>query len=133
MLSSLFRCIHCYPSLKASFKDEAKAFRDESQRLEEVKSRLQAEVSSLRDRLKRAEQSYANLAESKTQEEYLEKERERELQRALEEAKEENTKRVSETTQFQQMRKMMQSQAAKIRDLRRRLEKYEPDAVKEDE
>jgi len=28
---------------------------------------------------------------------------------------------------------MMQSQASKIRDLRRRLEKYEPDAVKEDD
>jgi len=121
------------PGTLASFKDEAKAFRDESQRLEDAKARLQAEVSSLRDRLKRAERSFQDLAESKTQDEYLEKEKERELQRALDEAKEENTKRVSDTTQFQQMRKLMQSQAAKIRDLRRRLEKYEPDAVKEDD
>lgn len=107
--------------------------RDESQRMEEAKARLQAEVTSLRDRLNRAERSFRDLAESKTQDEYLEKEKERELQRALDEAKEENTKRVSETMQFQQMRKMMQSQASKIRDLRRRLEKYEPDAVKEDD
>lgn len=98
-----------------------------------MKARLQSEVTTLRDRLKRAEQSYQNLAESKTNDEFLEKERERELQRALDEAMEENTKRVADTTQFQQMRKMMQSQAAKIRDLRRRLEKYEPDAVKEDD
>ena len=57
----------------------------------------------------------------------------RELERALEEAKEENQKRVAETSQFQTMRKMMQSQAAKIRDLRQRLNKYEPDACKEDD
>jgi leucine zipper transcription factor-like protein 1 len=50
------------------------------------------------------------------------------LEKQLEEAKEENNKRVSETAQFQQMRKMMQSQSNKIRDLRRRLERYEPDA-----
>jgi hypothetical protein len=57
----------------------------------------------------------------------------RDLERALEEAKEENAKRISDTTQFQQMRKLMQSQSAKIRDLRKRLQKYEPDSVKEDD
>ena len=36
-------------------------------------------------------------------------------------------------SQFQQMRKLMQSQSMKIRDLCRRLEKYEPNCVKEDD
>ena len=57
----------------------------------------------------------------------------RELEHALAEAQEEGEKRVSETSQFQQMRKLMQSQSTKIRDLRRRLERYEPDCVKEDD
>jgi hypothetical protein len=41
-------------------------------------------------------------------------------------------RRVAETSQFVQMRKIMQTQSGTIRDLRRRLEKYEPDSVKED-
>jgi hypothetical protein len=52
---------------------------------------------------------------------------------ALNEAKDENNRRVSDTTQFQQMRRMMQSQSVKIRDLRRRLQVYEPDICKEDD
>jgi hypothetical protein len=40
---------------------------------------------------------------------------------------------VAETSQFVQMRKIMQTQSGTIRDLRRRLEKYEPDSVKEDD
>eukprot|EP01031_Cornospumella_fuschlensis_P036848 gene36848-44698_t len=109
-----------------SFKDEAKAMRDESSRLEEANSKLQSEVAALRRRLAQLDSSYA-AAESKAHSDS------RELERALEQAKEESSKRVSETAQFQQMRKMMQSQAAKIRDLRRRLQHYEPDAVKEDD
>jgi hypothetical protein len=51
----------------------------------------------------------------------------------LDEAKEENNKRIAETTQFQQMKKLMQSQSVKIRDLRLRLQKYEPDNAKEED
>jgi predicted nucleic acid-binding Zn-ribbon protein len=103
--------------------------RDEASKLEETNSRLQAEVASLRERLIKAEKNNRNLAESKHNEDVQAKD----LERALEEAKEENSKRVAETSQFQQMRKMMQSQSAKIRDLRKRLQKYEPDACKEDD
>lgn len=103
--------------------------RDEASRLEETNARLLAEVASLRERLSRAEKNNRNLAESKHDEDVHSKD----LVRALEEAKEENAKRVAETSQFQQMRKMMQSQSAKIRDLRKRLQKYEPDACKEDD
>ena len=91
------------------------------------------EIETLRRRLKSAENDYRNFAESKEVENLRGKASSRELERALEEAKEENTKRVAETAQFQTMRKMMQSQAAKIRDLRQRLQKYEPDACKEDD
>ncbi len=83
----------------------------------------------LRDRLKLVDKQYSSLSESKQRDEMSS----RDLERALEEAKEENAKRISDTTQFQQMRKLMQSQSAKIRDLRKRLQKYEPDAVKEDD
>jgi hypothetical protein len=57
----------------------------------------------------------------------------RSLERALHEASEEGSKRVSETSQFQQMKKMMQSQSNKLRDLRRRLQQYEPDLGKEED
>jgi hypothetical protein len=107
--------------------------REEAQRLEETNHSLQHEVNLLRQRLSLIERSSSSLAESKDQESARAKAQSKELERALEEAKEENTKRVAETTQFQQMRKIMQSQSAKIRDLRKRLQKYEPDAVKEDD
>jgi predicted nuclease with TOPRIM domain len=103
--------------------------RDETSRLEETNKRLQTEVTMLRDRLRQVDKQYSSLSESKTRDEHGS----RELEKQLEEAKEENAKRISETTQFQQMRKLMQSQSSKIRDLRKRLQKYEPDACKEDE
>ena len=51
---------------------------------------------------------------------------------ALAEAKEENEKRVRDTNQFKQMQRIMQ-QAADIRELRRRLQAYEPDDADADE
>eukprot|EP01040_Poterioochromonas_malhamensis_P011382 gene11382-12405_t len=117
------------PGTLTSFKDEAKAIRDEQHRIEETNKRLQAEVTMLRDRLKLVDKQYSSLSESKQRDEMSS----RDLERALEEAKEENAKRISDTTQFQQMRKLMQSQSVKIRDLRKRLQKYEPDSVKEDD
>lgn len=116
-----------------SFRDEAKAMRDEANRLEEANTALKNEVAALKQRLGQLERNTSSMAESKDAENQRVKTQSKELERALEEAKEEGAKRVSETTQFQQMRKLMQSQSAKIRDLRRRLERYEPDAVKEDD
>lgn len=112
-----------------SFKDEAKAMRDETNRLEETNQRLQSEVNALKQRLRSLDSSYA-AAESKSA---AESQHANDLERALEEAKEQNAKRVADTTQFQQMRRMMQTQSAKIRDLRKRLQQYEPEAVKEDD
>lgn len=106
--------------------------RDETSRLEETNARLKSEVASLRQRLMNADMENRNLSESKRNDDY-ERNHVRDLEKALEEAKEENVKRVSETPQFQQMRKLMQSQSSKIRDLRKRLQKYEPEAVKEDD
>jgi hypothetical protein len=116
-----------------SFRDEAKAMREETQRIEETNLSLQHEVSLLRQRLGQVERTSSSLADSKDAESARSKAQSKELERALEEAKEENMKRVAETTQFQQMRKIMQSQSAKIRELRTRLQMYEPDAVKNDD
>ncbi len=54
------------------------------------------------------------------------------LERALADAKEENTKKITDTAQFQQLRKVMQSQAKHIRDLKTRLQRYEPDDTAEE-
>lgn len=116
-----------------SFRDESKMMKEEAARLEDTNSRLQNEMQTLRLRLASLERQSRDLAESKSSEADAARNRNRSLESALEEAKEENAKRVGETTQFQQMRKMMQSQAAKIRDLRQRLQRYEPDACKEDD
>ena len=107
--------------------------REETNRLEETNTRLQAEVNSLRQRLASTDRSLQHAAESKQDSDAAGRNNLRTLERSLEEAKEESNKRISETSQFVQMRKLMQSQSAKIRDLRRRLERYEPDSVKEDD
>jgi leucine zipper transcription factor-like protein 1 len=107
--------------------------RDGQGRLEDTNARLQAEVNSLRQRLAQSDRSLQQAAESKSGDEYNTRSQVRELERALEEAREENNKRVNETSQFVQMKKLMQNQSATIRDLRRRLERYEPDSVKEDD
>jgi chromosome segregation ATPase len=107
--------------------------REETARLEDTNARLQSEVNSLRSRLSQADRSLLTAAESKAQDDVMGRRELQNLERSLEEAKEENNKRIAETSQFQQMRKLMQSQSAKIRDLRRRLERYEPDSVKEDD
>ncbi len=94
-------------------------------------------MNNLKQRLIAAERNAADrLTESKRGEAASSEESRaliRKLERDLSEAREENNKRVSDTAQFQQMRKMMQSQSTKLRDLRRRLERYEPDACKEDD
>jgi hypothetical protein len=95
---------------------------------------LQSQVNLLKQQLR---EERSNAAEGKQTERHNAADvadRLRKCERALEEAREENNKRVSETKQFQEMRKMMQSQSKKLTDLRRRLERYEPeDCSKEDD
>ena len=55
------------------------------------------------------------------------------LENDLRNSEEENNRRISDTSQFKQMKQLMQSQSGKIRELRRRLERYEPDNMKEDD
>jgi hypothetical protein len=107
--------------------------KEESDRLDETNAKLQLEISNLKAKIVSAEKRMARLNESKQQEEMESKAQLSTLQELLEESKEENEKRVADTTQFQSMRKIMQSQAAKIRELRQRLSNYEPEAVKEDD
>lgn len=120
-----------------SFKEEARAKREETERLESANQRLQEEVASLRSRLDASDRnsraSSAAAAKGVADVESSAQGRVRALEDDLAEAKDELNKKVSETAQFQQMRKMMQSQANNIRDLRRRLARYEPDACKEED
>lgn len=115
-----------------SFKDEAKSRREETERLQMSNQRLQQEVDGLKRRLENAERARP-VAETKLADDGANGRQLRQLEMALAEAQEENSKRVSETSQFQQMRRLMQSQSAKIRGLRSRLERYEPDVVKEED
>ena len=62
-----------------------------------------------------------------------EREKIKKLENALADCREEGERRVADTPQFKQMRQLMQTQSTNIRDLRRRLEKYEPDSVHDDE
>ena len=94
---------------------------------------LQAQANLLKQQLR---EERSNAAEGKQTERHNAvdlAERLRKCERALVEAREEGNKRVSETKQFQEMRKLMQSQSKKMTDLRRRLERYEPEACKEDD
>jgi len=115
-----------------SFKDEAKSRREETERLQMSNQRLQQEVDGLKRRLENAERARP-VAETKLADDGANGRQLRQLEMALAEAQEENSKRVSETSQFQQMRRLMQSQSAKIQGLRSRLERYEPDVVKEED
>jgi hypothetical protein len=49
-------------------------------------------------------------------------------QSVVKDLEEENTRRLNESKQFQTLRKLMASKNEEIRDLRRRLARYEPDA-----
>lgn len=119
--------------MQTSFRDETKVIRDEKSRLEESNERLQNEIQTLRNKLSNADHHLSSLADSKQHDDELEKVQLKELEHALEEAKDENNRRVSDTTQFQQMRKLMQTQSNTIKELRRRLQKYEPDGTKEED
>ena len=109
-------------------EQQLRKLEDDSVKLSREKQELGRQISELKDRMSETLESSGKDGEEN-------QERIRRLQDDLSEAKEENEKRVKETTQFQQMRKMMQTQSANIRDLRTRLAKYEPvdaDAKSED-
>lgn len=55
------------------------------------------------------------------------------LKLSLQEAEEENNTRLNQSKQVQQLRKLMNQKNDQIQDLRRRLEKYEPDTLGADE
>eukprot|EP01036_Dinobryon_divergens_P022194 gene22194-30434_t len=112
-----------------SFRDEAKAMKEESDRLDENNAKLQLEISNLRAKMVAAEKKLARLNESKHDFEMQSKAEMEELQEKLEESKEENAKRVADTAQFRSMRRIMDSQTAKIKELRMKLAKYEPDSI----
>ena len=105
--------------LQVSFKEEARAKREETERLESTNQRLQEEVTSLRARLDASDRnsraSSAAAAKGVADVESSALGRVRALEDDLAEAKDELSKKVSDTAQFQQMRKMMQSQANNIR------------------
>eukprot|EP00602_Paraphysomonas_sp_CaronLab_P004072 CAMPEP_0185021446 /NCGR_PEP_ID=MMETSP1103-20130426/4130_1 /TAXON_ID=36769 /ORGANISM="Paraphysomonas bandaiensis, Strain Caron Lab Isolate" /LENGTH=264 /DNA_ID=CAMNT_0027552971 /DNA_START=99 /DNA_END=893 /DNA_ORIENTATION=- len=135
-----------------ALQNESKAVREEAERLEESnrmlhqrfsnvqndasmllreKTALQNEVADLKRRLAAAERG--NESNAKGGADGFLQERIERLEEELSLERESNQKRVADTPQFQQMRKMMQSQNQKIRDLRRRLDRYEPDNTKEDD
>jgi leucine zipper transcription factor-like protein 1 len=130
-----------------SFKKEAKELRDQKEMLEGSNRELETQLKSLEKNAQRLTKEKSQLmmqmdalkmkmletSEASTKEEDEKTtERFRKMEEDLTAAREENEKRVSETNQFQQMRKMMQTQSAKIRDLRQKLAKYEPDQVDAD-
>jgi predicted RNase H-like nuclease (RuvC/YqgF family) len=102
-----------------SFKEEARAKQAETDRLENTNRRLADEVNTLKSRLESAERSERqhSAAAAKDAADYdsANSGRIRSLESDLADAKDEVNRKVSETTQFQQMRKMMQSQANTIK------------------
>ena len=99
-----------------SMKEETRQLKEQAEAAEELNQRLQDENKDLVRRLAIAKRSGGEAKQS-----------EGALEEALADAKEENEKRVRDTNQFKQMQRIMQKQAADIRDLRKRLQSYEPD------
>jgi hypothetical protein len=99
-----------------SMKEETRQLKEQAEAAEELNQRLQDENANLVRKLAVAKRS---MGEGKESEEAM--------NHALAEAKEENEKRVRDTNQFRQMQRIMQKQAADIRELRKRLQRYEPE------
>ena len=94
---------------------------EDATNLAREKKDLQREIDSLHRRLETAERAAQTFERSGkgSQDEASSATRQiRELEEDLEAERRNNATRVSETPQFMQMRKMMQSQNTKIRDLR---------------
>lgn len=116
-----------------SLKDEAKALKDESERVDQANRELKSQLDSMRRQLFDAERKLREFDGESKAGDILLNNRIKSLESQLVDAREENNKRVSDTIQFQQMKKLMQNQSSKIRDLRIRLNQYEPDNSKEDD
>lgn len=118
----------------ASFADEAKALKTEQERLSQLNLELENQVSQLRRQLTEANRRVSSLAaDAKASEEDSRlRDRVRDLDCELAEAKEENARKVADSKQFQQMRKIMQKQTLEIKRLRERLQVFEPDDCKEE-
>lgn len=99
-----------------SMKEETRQLKEQAEAAEELNQRLQDENKDLVRRLAIAKRTGGEAKQS-----------EGALEEALADAKEENEKRVRDTNQFKQMQRIMQKQAADIRELRKRLQSYEPD------
>ena len=94
------------------------AVQSDATKLAREKAALQSEVNDLRRRLEIVEKNSQDYESSvKGGNDSLQKKIQR-LEDELDEEKEMNQKRVADTPQFQQMKKMMQSQNEKIRELR---------------
>eukprot|EP00607_Mallomonas_marina_P010104 CAMPEP_0182420964 /NCGR_PEP_ID=MMETSP1167-20130531/6096_1 /TAXON_ID=2988 /ORGANISM="Mallomonas Sp, Strain CCMP3275" /LENGTH=197 /DNA_ID=CAMNT_0024597583 /DNA_START=327 /DNA_END=920 /DNA_ORIENTATION=+ len=127
-----------------SFKDEAKAMKEEVDRVMSSNHVLQERFSSVQnDATKLAKENAAlknevtgltrkvnelsgNRAESKSERESSNAQIER-LEDELERYRQESAKRISESPQFQQMRDLMKRQNDKMKQLRRKLQRYEPE------
>ena len=106
--------------------------KDENERLEQMNRDLQSQLADMRVRLSKAERLYREKeSETKsTDDDSNSKQQIRNLEQLLEESKEENNKRVADTSAVRQMKTIMQTQANKIKDLTRKLQRYEPDNSK---
>jgi hypothetical protein len=101
--------------------------------LEANNTRLQGEIAALRNQITMNEISISQLAEGKNFETEKNKGKIERLENELMDAKSETNKKVSETTQFQQMMKLMKSQAVTIKELRKKLQVYEPEKESQEE
>ena len=126
--------------VQISLRDESKSIILQSGRLEDANKILEQEVGNLKLKLELIERERREernlLSEGKQSENSMNSilnDRIGSLERELEDSKIENNKRVLDTPQFRQMKTLMQNQSTKIRDLRLRLQKYEPDNMKEED
>jgi len=122
-------------SPQTSMRQEAKAMKETAEQLQEEKQRLNEEVQFLRGRVSMLERQASAAGGESKQRDTADNDsgsaaRIRVLEVELREAREEAERRVSDTVQFQQMKKLMQSQSQNIADLRRRLLRWEPDDAK---
>lgn len=107
--------------------------RDESDRVDQTNRELQTQLNETIVRLAEAEKTIRQLGGDTRKFDLESDAKLKNMVQALEDAKEEANKKVSDSTQFIQMKKLMQSQSMKLRELRRRLQQYEPDNGKEED
>jgi len=107
------------------------ALQSQTSEILKEKSKLAREVSELRSELRMRDLEVAQAKDSSENKNEIDPELQREidaLKGELSEAKEENTKRLNESKQFSQMRKIINTKSDQIRELRQKLAKYERDA-----